>query len=52
MFTQVEIKKQPKTEEERRRAGQVDYQQGFSPEGAALLSRPWVLTKPISERFE
>ena len=51
LFTNIKIrkvvkKKKPISLEEKRRSHKVGYQQGFSPEGQALLARPWVKPEP------
>ena len=51
LFTNIKIrkivkKKKPISLEEKRRSHKVGYQQGFSPEGAKLLARPWIKPEP------
>ena len=51
LFTNIKIrkvvkKKKPISQEEKRRSHKVSYQQGFSPEGAKLLARPWIKPDP------
>ena len=47
MFTEVKIvKKKAATADDKKKSGQVSYQQGFSPEGQALLARPWIKPDP------
>lgn len=48
MFTEVKIvkKKKPMSLEEKRNTNKVSYQQGFDPEGQALLARPWIKPEP------
>ena len=48
MITQIKIakKKKPMSLEEKRKTNKVGYQQGFSPEGQALLARPWIKPEP------
>ena len=51
LFTNIKIrkivkKKKPISLEEKRQSHKVGYQQGFSPEGAKLLARPWVKPEP------
>tara|TARA_R110000822_G_scaffold5655_5_gene24257 strand:- start:2321 stop:2560 length:240 start_codon:yes stop_codon:yes gene_type:complete len=51
LFTNIKIrkvvkKKKPMTTEEKRKTHKVGYQQGFSPEGAKLLARPWITPEP------
>ena len=56
LFTNIKIrkvvkKKKPMTTEEKRKTHKVGYQQGFSPEGQALLARPWIKPEPEA-KFE
>ena len=51
LFTSIKIrkvvkKKKPMTTEEKRNTNKVSYQQGFDPEGAKLLARPWIQPEP------
>ena len=51
LFTNIKIrkvvkKKKPMSLEEKRKTNKVGYQQGFSPEGAKLLARPWIKPEP------
>ena len=51
LFTNIKIrkvvkKKKPMSLEEKRNTNKVGYQQGFDPEGAKLLARPWIKPEP------
>jgi len=48
MTTQIKTakKKKPMSLEDKRKTNKVGYQQGFSPEGQALLARPWIKPEP------
>ena len=48
MITQIKIaeKKKPMSLADKRKTNKVGYQQGFSPEGQALLARAWIKPEP------